>query len=115
MSRAEQLALGLADRQEGMEAVSAAAVAVHRPYREHFEAALSELIREGKPFTADDVRRRVRPDVAPHHPNVIGALMAGAATKGLIREIAWRRSTTRSRHAGRVAVWLSATAVVDAA
>lgn len=93
----------------GTESVLAAEVAVHRStFLEHAEVALAELIRERCEFTADALRERVPPEVQPHHPNVLPAIIQAAARRGEIVPVRWEPSTRPSRHASVNRVWIAA-------
>lgn len=93
-------------RDIGVAAVDAAGVAGHKTWKPKAEAALDQLIREGRPFTADDLRALV--DERPDHPNQIGALFIGASKRGEIRKIGYHQSTIKSRQAGLQAMWIAA-------
>lgn len=79
----DQLALGFADRHDGQTANLAAATAAHRPYREAAETVLAELVRKGRPSTAEDVRRGIPKDVEPHSPNVLPSVLGAWAARWL--------------------------------
>ncbi|MEV7042245.1 hypothetical protein [Amycolatopsis sp. NPDC051061] len=104
---ADQLALGFADRHAGQEANLAAAVAVNRNYRAAAEAALAALVREGRPFTAEDVRNAVPDSVEPHSPNVLPSVLGTWAARRLIVPCGEYRSRRRSRRASRNRVWIA--------
>ncbi|MEV8615895.1 hypothetical protein AB0383_49785 [Amycolatopsis sp. NPDC051373] len=103
-------------RDEGVAAVLAADVAVHRGDRDRIEAALAELCRSGEPFTADHVARLVlESDPTPYKGLVLASTMAMWSRRGDIVPV-WSRpmvqSTRRSRHAARLTWWRSAGVVV---
>lgn len=104
---ADQLALGFADRHAGQEATLAAAVAVNRDYRAAAEVALAALVREGRPFTAEDVRKAVPDGVEPHSPNVLPSVLGTWAARRLIVPCGEYRSRRRSRRASRNRVWIA--------
>ena len=104
---ADQLALGFADRHAGQEANLAAAAAVHRNYRAAAEAALAALVCEGRPFTAEDVRKAVPDGVEPHSPNVLPSVLGTWAARRLIVPCGEYRSRRRSRRASRNRVWIA--------
>lgn len=96
-------------RDVAIETVIAADEAVHRGYRPAIEKALSELIDEGKPFTADTVNERLDEDVRTHaSPMLVPALFRAAAQAGHIRAIGWAISTRPKRHKGVLRIWLAA-------
>ena len=103
---ADQLALGFADRHAGQAANLAAATAVHRRYRDAAEAVLAELVADGRPFTVDDIRRRIPDDIEPHHPNVLPSLLGIWAERRLIVPCGEYRSRRRPRRASRNRVWI---------
>lgn len=53
-------------------------------------------------FSADDLRREMRP--APH-PNMVGPAFNAARTKGLIQRVGDKPSATKSRNGGRGGLW----------
>ncbi|GAA5104725.1 hypothetical protein [Haloechinothrix salitolerans] len=105
----DQLALAFADRNAGQEANLAAAVAVHRRYREAAETVLAELVREGRPFTAEDIRKGIPDDVEAHSPNVLPSVLGTWAARRLIVPCGEYRSRRRSRRASRNRVWIGNT------
>ena len=62
----------------------------------------------GVVFSNDDIRKRaVELGVGePHHPNAWGAAICGAARRGAIKRVGYRRSEAKSRHAGLQALWI---------
>lgn len=98
-----ELDQGRALRDVGISAVDAAGVAPHKQWRPIADGVLTELISEGKPFTADDLARRV--PVQPEHPNQVGALIMAAARQDRIRKLGYRQSTSKTRRAGAIALW----------
>jgi len=99
-SQGEQL------KMVGIDACLAGATSVMRTYRQQAEQIIHDLIRAGDPFTADDVRRAMPPDLEPHSPNVLPSLLGNLASKGEITSVDWRISRRRSRHASRNRVWI---------
>lgn len=104
---ADQLTLNFDDRHAGQAANLAAAVAVNRAYRAAAEAVLAELVREGRPFTAEDVREAVPHEVEPHSPNVLPSVLGTWAARRLIVPCGEYRSHRRSRRASRNRVWIA--------
>jgi len=108
----QQLALGLALRDQGVDDCLAAADSVLRTgYREAAEHALAELAKSEQEFTADDVHRLIPKDLIPHSPNVLPSLFSQWSKKNKqkprrIRTIGYRQSTRDSRHGGVVRVWV---------
>lgn len=72
-------------------------------WRSCAEAAVRNLARTGRDFTADDVRALGMSE--PDHPNRWGGLFRWAARAGLVEEAGARRSSTVSRKASLVRVW----------
>lgn len=97
---------GAEARDEGVEAVLAAATAVHRAGGlESMREALDAFIDAEEPFTADDVRH-LADNPQLHHPNVLSALFSQAARQGRIRPIGDPiRTARRTRHGGLVRRW----------
>ncbi|MBM7280319.1 hypothetical protein JTZ10_21480 [Gordonia rubripertincta] len=93
-------------RADGTSAVVAADVAIHRGYGDHVRAALDELIKSGKQFTADDVRARIPEDVAPHSANVLPAIIGGYAAAHRIVSVGMTRPARPSRRYSRNLVWV---------
>jgi hypothetical protein len=102
----DQLALAFADRHAGQSANLAAATAVHRKYREAAETVLADLVAEGRPFTAEDVRRGIPDDVEAHSPNVLPSVLGIWAARRRIVPCGEYRSRRRSRRASRNRVWI---------
>ncbi|WP_143267009.1 hypothetical protein [Amycolatopsis thailandensis] len=107
-----ELNAGRADRDEGIEAVLAADVAVHRGNRDRVDRAVAKLIRSKVPFNADHVDRAVMAeDPSPYSRLLIAASMLAAARRGEIDELFDRRpaaSTRRSRHGAKLRWWVCA-------
>ena len=76
-----------------------------RPWAERAEAAMRQLEHRGLPFTADDLRNLIGPDISPHHPNAIGALFNAHRAAGYIQHTGWHTSTARKRNGGSHRVW----------
>lgn len=96
-------------RDQGTADVIAAGEAVNRSAKACFIAAIQQRADSGVPFTADDVQADLPDGIEPHSPNLLPALMQGAAKRGLIRMHGLAHSTRPSRHAGRVCVWIGRT------
>jgi hypothetical protein len=77
--------------------------------------AMAEIERRaglGEPFTAEDVRRTVG---NPQERNAMGAVMAAAAAKGIIRRHGDRSAGRGSARRRRIGVWVGARAPEQAA
>lgn len=101
---------GEANRDKGVDAVLAAANAVHRAQaaealREALDACIDHSIETGEGFTAEDVRERAgNPET--HHPNVLSALFSTAVRTGRIRQRGPAiRATRRERNSGLFRRW----------
>lgn len=104
------LNVALKRRDEGMEAVTAADVAVHRGAGVFIRAVIQEYADSGIEFTAEDVREALKDnDVVVRElatkPNLLPALMGHASQGGLIRAVGMCRSSRVSRRASRNLVW----------
>lgn len=77
-------------------------------YKNAVREAIAELIASGRPFTADDVHRMIPRELQPHHPNVLGAMLGGAASAGRIAAVSHRKSGRKSRHASHNKLWRAA-------
>lgn len=95
-------------RQQGIEANLAAAVAVNRDYRHHAEVALGRLIRSGRAFTSDDVRRNIPAGMEGHHVNVLPSIIGTAAARREIVGVDRAVSGRRTRHGSQLTVWIGA-------
>ncbi|MEV5537434.1 hypothetical protein AB0L13_11290 [Saccharopolyspora shandongensis] len=102
----EQLALDYTERHKGQAAALAAGKAAHRDYRDRAEAALAELIRAGREFTADDLREAIGEDFDQADPNLLPSVIGTAASQRTIVSTGEYRSRRRSRHASRNRVWV---------
>lgn len=104
------LNVALKRRDEGMEAVTAADVAVHRGAGVFIRAVIQEYADSGLEFTAEDVREALKDnDVVVRElaskPNLLPAHVGGASKEGLIVSVGMCMSTRVSRHANRILVW----------
>lgn len=106
-----QLPTGEQLRIEGVEANLAAASAPHRPFLHHAEIALARFIREGRRFTAEDIRDEIPEGIEPHHHNVIGSMLSHASQRGDIVPVGVTRATRRSRHSSRNCIWIATKAI----
>ena len=97
-------------RQQGIEANLAAAVAVNRDYRHHAEVALARLIRSGRAFTSDDVRKGIPAGMEGHHVNVLPSVIGTAAARREIVGVDRAVSGRRTRHGSQLTVWTGAKA-----
>ena len=77
-------------------------------YKNAAREAIAQLIESGKPFTADDVHRLIPDELQPHHPNVLPAMLGGAASAGRIVGDSYRKSGRRTRHASHNKLWRAA-------
>lgn len=68
------------------------------------ERAIRYLAEAGQPFSIQDVHGLGVPD--PDHCNRAGAAILTASRRGLIRRIGDTHSTRRSRHGGRIGLWV---------
>lgn len=96
---------GHALRDQGQAAVLAADVAPHRGYADLVRAVVEDFLIE---FTAEDIREVVEdvwPDVQPHSPNVLPAVLGSLASAGRIRAVGHTRCTRSSRRHGWMRVW----------
>lgn len=73
------------------------------------EQAVLEAARELSTITADDVMRRIPPDVDTHEKRALGPVMMKAAKAGIIEKaIALPRNSTRpNQHSAPITVWKS--------
>ena len=70
--------------------------------------AIDYLARRGLPFTSEDVIRLIglpRGKVGRDANNAVGAVMAGAAKRGVIVQVGHRNAKRASSHAARLALW----------
>lgn len=86
-------------RDEGMRKADAH---VHPAWRAVASAALLELARTGRVFSAEDVTAIAG---IPAQPNVIGSLFSTYARRGVIVEYGYVQATRASRHASRTLTW----------
>lgn len=73
---------------------------------EFFEAfldAVAGLIGEARPFSNDDVRKRLSSE--PRESNWYGAAMGRAVAEFSLIEVGYNKSRTRSRNGGRLILW----------
>lgn len=102
---------GIELRDQGMEAVIAADVSVHRGAGEYIKDTIAELARTGREFTAEDVRAELAGnpkvvDALAMKPNLLPALMGSASKSGQIISVGMRRPKRASRRASRNLVWI---------
>lgn len=109
MTTGEQL------RIDGTTANLAAATAPTRPFLHHAQLAIARFIRERRQFDAEDIRREIPAGIEPHHPNVIGSLIANYRNRGEIVPVGRTRTTRRSRHSARNTVWIATNAIEGSA
>lgn len=92
-------------RADGTENVLAADESITRGYGDLVREAIDA---QGDTFTAEDLRRHIAaryPDAAPHHPNVLPAIIGTLAYQEQIVCVGVTRTTRRSRHSSRNLVW----------
>ncbi|WP_424183830.1 hypothetical protein ACOBQX_17885 [Actinokineospora sp. G85] len=108
MADVDQLALAFADRRAGQRANLAAASAAHKRYRETVETVLADLVRQRRPFTADDVRNALPDEITAeaHSPNVLPSVLGTWAARRVIVPCGEYRSRRRSRRASRNRIWI---------
>ncbi len=106
------MSIGTDLRSQGIDANLAAAVAVNRDYRHHAEVALAALIRSGRAFTSDDVRKGIPAGLEGHHVNVLPSVIGTAAARRDIVGVDRAVSGRRTRHGSQLTVWIGA--AVDA-
>jgi hypothetical protein len=70
--------------------------------------AIDRLAASGEPFTADDVRKLLPPNLADPSPGAMGAAFQAARQRHRIRLVAWRKPARAARHGNRNAVWMKA-------
>lgn len=79
-------------------------------YKAKFYSALIELAVSGEPFTSEDIIEMIglpRTQIQANRNNAVGALMNGAARRGLIRKTGMRVLSTRPRsHGAELAEWV---------
>jgi hypothetical protein len=109
----EQPPTGAQLRDEGMAAVIAADHTPHRDVRKHLETVLDQLIRERRPFTADDVHARLTSDVPRYSPNLLSAIFNAYGRAGRMTHIGWASSDRPTRHRGALRVWIGGTLVTS--
>lgn len=74
---------------------------------ERAHIVMAQLIDRGEPFTADNLRRGIGADVAPHHPNAVGALFNSYRARKQIVSIGMaQQSTSGSRNGGALRQWV---------
>lgn len=64
---------------------------------------ITHLARQGVPFTADDLKERLRP--APDN-HITGRVFGIAASRGLITEVGYVKSKHKPRRGGRACQWV---------
>lgn len=112
----DQLELALGDRHRGQVANLAAGTAGHKDHTAVVQTALAELVREGLPFHADHVHRRVARALngQPYDRNLVASAMGHAAHHGVIVEVArpMVHSVHRSRKGSKNRWWISQAAAL---
>lgn len=75
-------------------------------YRERFTDAILRLARSGRQFCSDDVRALAGDPPAGQSPNIAGALITAAKKAGLIRFVAYTKSTRVVGHSNVVCLYV---------
>ena len=107
----DDIAAGMAARHEGQSAVIAADKALNREHGDFIRAALDAYVTNGDTFSADDIRdvaARLAEDCGHRFdpsPNLLPAILGGAAASGRIVSVGWVNSTRRTRHASKNRVY----------
>ena len=85
-------------------------------YDEHWSAdavaAIISLSLDHDTFSADDLRKHMRP---PNRPAQWGAAFTSARVQGLIESAGYKKSTTKTRNNGSHQIWRRKTKGVEAA
>jgi hypothetical protein len=76
-------------------------------WTEAADRAIRELIREGVPFSSDDICARVG---RPYHPAAVGALFARAVRSGRLEEVGRVQSTRVEARGRKIPVYVGVTA-----
>lgn len=72
-------------------------------WREDAMDVVERLAKQGRRFTADDLRKELRP--APHQ-NMVGPIFTAAQRRGLIIKVANATSRIKSRNGGHQYEWI---------
>lgn len=73
------------------------------------DVAMRQLIRSGKPFTADDFNALMEPvDAEPTSRNAVGATFSAYCGRGLIKPVGYTKSTSPKRNGGVIRIWQKA-------
>ena len=73
------------------------------------DVAMRQLIRAGRPFTADDFNRLMAPvDAQPTTRNAVGSTFAAYRQRGLIKPVGFVISTSPKRKGGIIRQWIKA-------
>lgn len=75
-------------------------------WREDAMDVVERLAKQGRRFTADDLRKELRP--APHQ-NMVGPVFTAAQRRGLISKVANANSRVKSRNGGHQYEWIGNT------
>jgi hypothetical protein len=87
----------------------AQAIAAVPTWSQLARAVIEQLADRGTPFTSEDVTRIVklpRGIVRQNRNNAVGAVMAGAARRGIIRQIGTTKASRSSQHSAVIGVWI---------
>lgn len=90
--------------REARDAGSALALDAVDRWRVVADEALDALIREGEPFTSDDVADRAG-DPPESHRNAMGGLFSAASKQNRIEAAGYTQATRPSAHARVIRVW----------
>lgn len=93
-------------KRQGQDDVLAAEYTIYRNWTAEAEDRLTDLIREGKPFTSDDLRERCV--LEPHHHNAWGAFMSAARARGEIKPLGYVKPRRRQAHNRPIQQWVAA-------
>lgn len=72
-------------------------------FYEEFLNVVAELVGELRPFSNDDVRKRLAS--TPRESNWFGSAMRRAIAEFSLTEVGYSKSRTRSRNGGRLILW----------
>lgn len=102
------MSTGYRRRHAGIAANLTAAENNQAVYTEAARAVLAGCIRNGAPFTADDVHRAMPIEAGRDRTNnVVPSLLGALAAQGVIRRVGAASSARRSRHGSRNQIWIA--------
>lgn len=80
---------------------------VSSDYSRQFHQCLDLLIRSGKPFTSEEIIKKIGlPSKGENQNNAIGAFMSKAASKGYIAKHGYTTATRPDSHGRILTVWI---------